>query len=69
MVATEKGRLVGQFWKAFELNYSDDRLVEVKRDGVEMTFDVSTADPPRHVKVVVYDTKADLLGSLNVKVQ
>lgn len=69
MVATEKGRLVGQFWKAFDLTYSDDRLGEIKRGGVEMTFDVATADPPRQVKVVVYDTKADLLGSLNVKVQ
>jgi VWFA-related protein len=66
---TDKGRLVGQLWKAFELTYTDERLVEVKRDGVEMTFDVSVAAPPEHVKMVVYDTGADLLGSRDVKVQ
>ncbi len=66
---TDKGRLVGQLWKAFELNYSDERLVEIKRDGVEMTFDVSVTAPPGHVKMVVYDTRADLLGSRDVKVQ
>ena len=66
---TEKGRLVGQFWKAFELSYIDERLVEIKRDGVQMTFDVSVEAPPGHVKMVVYDTKADLLGSLYSKVE
>jgi VWFA-related protein len=65
----EKGRLVGQLWKAFELTYSDERLVEIKRDGVQMTFDVSVAAPPGHVKMVVYDIKADLLGSVSVKVK
>jgi len=43
--------------------------VEIKRDAVEMTFDVLVAAPRGRVKVVVHGSKADLLGSLYVKVQ
>jgi hypothetical protein len=64
---TDKGRLVGQIWKAFALTYTDERLGEIKRDGVEMIFDVAVAAPPGRMKMVVYDINADRLGSVSVK--
>ncbi len=63
---TDKERLVGQIWKAFALTYTDERLVEIKRDGVEMIFDVAVTAVPRRVKMVVYDINADRLGSVSV---
>ena len=60
--------LVGQSWKTVELNYADDRLAAVMRDGVPVTVTIDLSAPVKNVKVVLYDFAADLVGSAIAKV-
>jgi VWFA-related protein len=62
-----RDRLVGETWKTVHLAYTDERLQAVTREGLTVPLSVETSDPPRRVKVVVYDHGSDLVGSVIVK--
>ena len=57
------GGSAGQSWQTLELNYSDERLAEEKRDGLEQTMTVSVTSLPENARIVVYDYGSDRLGT------
>ena len=58
--------LVGQIWQRMSFNLLDDTHARFLREGVPYTVRVPVRAPATHVKVVVYDYGADLLGSATV---
>jgi hypothetical protein len=64
-----KDKDAGHEWKTVELAFSDDRFPDYLRDGVPVTLTIPVTAKPKHVKVVVYDYGADLVGSDIVKIQ
>ena len=69
-----RDRLLGQVWQTVKLSFTDERLAEVKRDGVPVSLSVAVSGSPegaKRVKIVMYDYGADRVGSrvVAVKVQ
>jgi len=60
---------LGHVWKTVALTFSNDRLQEFLRTGVQVTVTVPVTGAPKNVKVVAYNYAADLVGSQIVKVQ
>jgi hypothetical protein len=58
----------GHSWQTLELNYSDERLAQVRAAGLRHDVTVTTTRAPGAAKVVVYDYNSDLLGTAVVRV-
>jgi VWFA-related protein len=67
--ADDRERLVGQSWNAVELEMTPDAYIRFQRNGLTYTTKVPVRVFATYVKVVVYDTAADLLGSAIVKIK
>jgi VWFA-related protein len=61
-------RLAGETWKTVQLNFTDERLPVVQREGIPITVTLPIDRVTKTVKIIVYDYRADLVGSLVVKV-
>jgi VWFA-related protein len=62
-------RLVGESWKTIELKYKDERLPVVMGQGITINIPLTLERPGKEIKVIVYDYRADLVGSVLVKVK
>jgi hypothetical protein len=54
---------VGQLWESKNIILPESRLDEIKATGLPVTFRVAVKQPPKYVKVIVYDYGSDLLGA------
>jgi VWFA-related protein len=54
---------VGEARQTVELNYTDERLAEMRKSGFVHTAIVPVTKPPANVKIVVYDYGSDLVGT------
>ncbi len=61
--------LVGDLWRKMDLNLTEDTYRRLMKDGVTYTALVPVKSRPSHVKVVVYDRGADLVGTKAVTLQ
>jgi hypothetical protein len=62
-------RLVGESWKTIELSYSDERLPIVMGQGITIQIPLELQSPGKQVKVIVYDYRADLVGSVLARIR
>jgi VWFA-related protein len=54
---------VGQVWESKNIILPASRLDEIKATGLPVTLRVAVKQPPKYVKVIVYDYGSDLVGS------
>ena len=64
-----KGDLVGEAWQTMNLNLKEDTYRRVMQEGLTYTKEVAVKARPIHVRVVVYDRGADLVGSTTLKLR
>ncbi len=62
-------RLVGLSWDTFQFEMTPDAYQRFMQKGITYTGKVSVSAAPRHVKVVVYDAGADLVGSAHLQIK
>jgi len=62
-------RLVGQVWKKMDFKLTDETYRRLRAGGLTYSTEVVVKEPPRFVKVVVYDYRADRVGSAVVKMR
>ena len=62
-------RLVGQAWNDVELKMTPDAFAKFTTQGLTYRERIPVRAPVRHVKVVVYDGAADVVGSALAKVK
>jgi hypothetical protein len=61
--------VVGSLGPTVTMNARDDVYQRLQRDGLPFTINVPVKNEADHVKVVVYDAKADRLGSVVIDVR
>jgi VWFA-related protein len=61
--------VVGEMWQEVNLALKDDTYARYKEVGIPYTARVSVRGDPRYVKIVVYDFRSDLVGSMTTKVK
>lgn len=59
---------IGDARRMVVLDYTDERLLEVRRTGVPVSLDLQVEAPASSVKLVAYDFPDDLTGSVNLTV-
>lgn len=59
----QRGQLAGDVWKTMEFAITEENYQRFQREGVSLTQRVPLTGMPRHVKVVLYQYAADLVGS------
>ena len=64
----QKGQMLGNTWQKAELKFNDQVFQSIKQNGVPYTTRIQVSPATRDVRVVVYDFKADLVGSADGKV-
>jgi VWFA-related protein len=64
----QKGQMIGNTLQKAELKYTDAMFQAVKKDGVRYSVRFPVNAATRALRVVVYDFKADLVGSADGKV-
>jgi VWFA-related protein len=64
----EHDHLAAETWKTIQLKFTDDRLPVVMHDGIPISVTLPVDRQVKNVKVIVYDYRADLVGSVVVKV-
>jgi VWFA-related protein len=64
----QKGQMVGNAHQRAELKVADENFQAVKKDGVRYNIRFPVNAATRALRVVVYDYKADLVGSVDGKV-
>ena len=62
-------RLVGESRHKIDLKLKDENYQRYLREGIPFDVTMRAAQPPKYVKVIVYDYAADLLGSSIVKLK
>jgi VWFA-related protein len=62
-------RLVGQSWNQVDLKMTADAFARFRAQGMTYRARIPVSAPVRHLKVVVYDGGADVVGSAMVKVK
>ena len=67
--ADDKERLLGESWNTVDLEMTPETFVKFQTTGLAYTGKVAVTQPPRFVKVVVYDSGADVLGSNLTKLE
>jgi hypothetical protein len=68
-VADDKERLIKESRHKVDLKLKDENYQRYLRDGIPFDVTMRAAQPPKYVKVIVYDYVADLLGSAIVKLK
>jgi VWFA-related protein len=64
----QKGQMVGNAHQRAELKIADENFQTVKKDGVHYNIRFPVNGATRALRVVVYDYRADLVGSVDGKV-
>jgi VWFA-related protein len=67
--ADGRERLIGQSWNAVDLEMTPEAFQRFMASGLTYNGRVAVAAAARHVKVVVYDYGADLIGSAMVQIK
>jgi VWFA-related protein len=67
--ADSKERLIGQAWQTVDLNLKEETYQRLLTEGLRHASDIPITGSARYVKVVVYDYRADRLGSAIVRLQ
>ncbi|HYN09573.1 MAG TPA: VWA domain-containing protein [Vicinamibacterales bacterium] len=62
-------RLVGQSWNSVDLKMTADAFARFTSQGLTYRERIAVRAQVRHIKIVVYDVGADVLGSAMVKVK
>jgi VWFA-related protein len=62
-------RLVGESRHKIDLKLKDETYQRYMREGIPFDVTMRAAQPPKYLKVIVYDYAADLLGSSIVKLK
>jgi VWFA-related protein len=62
-------RMVGISWDTFQFEMTPDAHQRFLQKGITFTGRVAVSAPARHIKVVVYDAGADLVGSAMLRVK
>lgn len=62
-VGDARGQLAGDVWKTLEFAITEENYQRFQREGVSWTQRVPLSGAPRHVKAVLYQYAADLVGS------
>ena len=62
-------RLVGLSWDTFQFEMTPDAYQRFMQKGITYSGKVGVSAAPRHVKVVVYDAGADLVGSARLQIK
>ena len=68
-VADDKERIIKESRHKVDLKLKDENYQRYLRDGIPFDVTMRAAQPPKYVKVIVYDYAADLLGSAIVKLK
>ena len=68
-VADDKERLIKESRHKVDLKLKDENYQRYLREGIPFDVTLRAAQPPKYVKVIVYDYAADLLGSAIVKLK
>ena len=68
-VADDKERIIKESRHKVDLKLKDENYQRYLRDGIPFDVTMRAAQPPKYVKVIVYDYAADLLGSSIVKLK
>jgi VWFA-related protein len=58
------GKATGDAWKKIRVTVPDDKYKQTLRDGIEYTIRLPAKNSSRHLKVVVYDYRADVVGTV-----
>lgn len=61
------GKSTGDAWKKIKLTVPEEKYKQTLKDGVEYTIRVAAKNSSRHLKVVVYDYRADVVGTVETK--
>ena len=61
------GKSTGDAWKKIRVTVPDDKYKQTLRDGIEYTIRLTAKNSSRHLKVVVYDYRADVVGTVVTK--
>ncbi|MFO7693585.1 MAG: VWA domain-containing protein [Vicinamibacterales bacterium] len=67
--ADDKERIIKESRHKVDLTLKDENYQRYLRDGIPFEVTMRAAQPPKYVKVIVYDYAADLLGSSIVKLK
>jgi VWFA-related protein len=62
-VGGQRGELVGDVWRTIDFALTEENYQKFQREGVSWTQQVPLTGQPRHVKSVLYQYAADLVGS------
>jgi hypothetical protein len=63
MCFNEKGQAIGQFYQRASIDLTEEMLGQVSRNGLPYTVKFEASPATRRVRLVVYDYRADLVGS------
>ena len=66
--SNEKDQPIGQFYQRASIDLSDEAMEKVSRSGLPYNVTFQASPATRKVRVVVYDYRADLVGSADVRV-
>ena len=67
--ADAKEQLVGETWQTLDFKLTDANYQKFMREGVGYTIRVPVTGDPTHLKVILYDYGADLVGSSMVQLK
>lgn len=62
-----EGNSTGDMWKKIKVSISDENYKQTLRDGVDYTLRIPAKNSTRMLKVVVYDYRADVVGTAETK--
>jgi len=64
----EKGQSIGQFHQRAAVDLTDEMMQKVSRSGLPYSVKFEASPATRKVRVVVYDYRADLIGSADMRI-
>jgi hypothetical protein len=67
--AGDRERLIGQTWNTVEFEMTPEAVARFNEKGMTYSGRVPVTMDAKHVKVIVYDPGADLVGSVVVKIK
>jgi VWFA-related protein len=68
-IGNRRQALAGELWRSLDFKLTEANYQKFQREGVSFTQVVAFEGEPRHVKVVVYQYDADLVGSAVITLQ
>jgi VWFA-related protein len=68
-VGDRKQMLAGELWRMLDFKLTEANYQKFLREGLSFTQPLTVRGEPRHVKVVLYDYAADLVGSAIVEMK